>query len=82
MYTDEEYPDRTGWGHSTFRQSIRLAEDAGAKQLLFFHHDPTRSDDALDEIVARSRDYVMGRGGSLELDAAVEGVNYKVGSDE
>ena len=78
MYTDEEYAGRAGWGHSTFGQSLRLAEDAGVKKLLFFHHDPTRSDDELDTIVSRVRDGALARGCTLELDAAAEGVDLKL----
>ena len=76
MYTEEEYPHRAGWGHSTFTQSLRLAEDGGAKKLLFFHHDPMRTDDELDEIVSRMRDDAAGRGSSVEMEAATEGTEY------
>jgi phosphoribosyl 1,2-cyclic phosphodiesterase len=79
MYTDEEYPHRTGWGHSTFGQSIRLAEESGVKRLLLFHHDPTRSDDELDTIVARLRDAALARGSRLEIEAATEGVDIRLG---
>lgn len=78
MYTEEEYPKRIGWGHSTFGQSVRLAEESGAKKLLFFHHDPTRSDDELDSIVARQRDEALARNSTLELEAAVEGMDYEL----
>jgi phosphoribosyl 1,2-cyclic phosphodiesterase len=80
MYTEEEYPRRVGWGHSTFAQAVELAEDTGARRLLFFHHDPTRSDDELDEIVSRIRDDTLARGSALEVEAAVEGVDYKLES--
>lgn len=76
MYTDAEYPDRLGWGHSTFEQSVRLAEDGGVRRLLFFHHDPERSDDALDRIVARMRNEAVRRGSPLEIGAAQEGLDY------
>ncbi len=76
MYTDEEYPDRKGWGHSTFGQSISLAKEAGVKQLCFFHHDPSRTDDELDAIVASAQDEVGG--GSLTVGAATEGVYYEL----
>jgi len=75
MYTDEEYEDRRGWGHSTFRQSIRLAEEAGVESLLFFHHDPERTDDQLDDIVGRLRDEILARGSSLDVGAAHEGID-------
>ncbi len=76
MYTDEEYPTRLGWGHSTFSQSLKLAEDAGVKRLLFFHHDPERSDDQLDEIVEGIRADAASRGCTVEFEAAREGIDY------
>jgi phosphoribosyl 1,2-cyclic phosphodiesterase len=79
MYTEEEYATRVGWGHSTFEQSVRLAEDGGVKHLLLFHHDPTRSDDELDAIVNRLRDAALARGSSLVIEAAAEGVDIKLG---
>ena len=76
MYTEKEYPRRTGWGHSTFEQATRLAREGGVKQLLFFHHDPVRTDDELDEIVARQQDAVAATGSGLVVGAATEGVYY------
>ena len=75
MYTDDEYPARIGWGHSTFSQALRLAEEGEVKKLLFFHHDPTRSDDDLDEIVNRVRDDALSRGCAVEVAAAAEGID-------
>jgi phosphoribosyl 1,2-cyclic phosphodiesterase len=52
QYTDAEYPARRGWGHSTWEQAVAVAERAGAGRLALFHHDPTRTDDALVGIEA------------------------------
>jgi phosphoribosyl 1,2-cyclic phosphodiesterase len=71
-YTTAEYPEKEGWGHSTFRQSLELAERAGVSALHFFHHSPHRSDDDLDAIVRELRDDVASRGLSLEVAAAAE----------
>lgn len=79
MYTEDEYRSRAGWGHSTYEQAVRLAEESGAKRLLLFHHDPTRSDDDLDSIVARLRDAALARGSRLDVDAAAEGVEIALG---
>ncbi len=49
-YTAQEYPAKKGWGHGTFNSSIQYAKDAGAKVLFCTHHEPTRSDDALDAV--------------------------------
>lgn len=73
MYTDAEYPAREGWGHSTFGQAIRLAEEAGVRRLAFFHHAPDRSDDELDTIHALLREELGARGSRLETLVAREG---------
>lgn len=46
-FTDEEYPNFVGWGHSTWQEGVRLCTDAGAQRLAVFHHLPGRSDDEL-----------------------------------
>ena len=40
-YTDEEFPSKVGWGHSTWEEGVRLCKEAGAKNLAIFHHDRT-----------------------------------------
>jgi phosphoribosyl 1,2-cyclic phosphodiesterase len=79
MFTDEEYPSREGWGHSTFRQTLELAHEAGVKRLLLFHHAPERTDEALSEIVDRLRDEAGSRGISVPTDAAAEGTEIAFG---
>jgi len=79
MYTEEEYPHRVGWGHSTFEQSLRLAQEGGVKRLLFSHHDPTRTDYQLDAIVAKMREDAARGRGNLEVGAAMEGLDYTLG---
>ncbi|MBT0570869.1 MBL fold metallo-hydrolase [Curvibacter sp. CHRR-16] len=49
-YTDAEYPSKIGWGHGTFGSSIEMALQAQAKVLFCTHHEPTRSDDALEQV--------------------------------
>jgi ribonuclease BN (tRNA processing enzyme) len=52
QYTDEEYPQRIGWGHSAISHAVQLADLVEARDLLLIHHDPDRSDDQIDELVA------------------------------
>jgi phosphoribosyl 1,2-cyclic phosphodiesterase len=49
-YTEAEYPTYRGWGHSTWKEGVRLCEAAGVPQLIAFHHDPDHSDADLDRI--------------------------------
>lgn len=72
MFTDEEYVHVEGWGHSTFRQAVELAEDAGVKRLRFFHHAPDRTDADLVRIVEEARADAERRGSRLEIGAAAE----------
>lgn len=71
MYTDAEYAERRGWGHGSVEQAVRLAAAAGVPRLLLFHHAPTRSDAALDAIVADARR--AAREARVSVAAAVEG---------
>ncbi|MFP4623202.1 MAG: MBL fold metallo-hydrolase, partial [Gemmatimonadota bacterium] len=73
MFTEDEYPRVEGWGHSTFDQAVRLAEDAGVRRLFFFHHAPERSDAELLRILEGARAEVDRRGSALELGIAAEG---------
>jgi ribonuclease BN (tRNA processing enzyme) len=50
MYTDGTYENFKGFGHSTWQEGVRLVQDAGAKKLVIFHHDPTHDDDKMDAI--------------------------------
>lgn len=55
QYTDEEYPTRRGWGHSTWAEAVTVAERAAVRRLALFHHDPRRDDDALAVLEDRAR---------------------------
>ncbi|MDR0718190.1 MAG: MBL fold metallo-hydrolase, partial [Treponema sp.] len=50
QYTEEEYQQHRGWGHSSYAESIRTAEEAGVKKLVLHHHDPNRTDAQLEEL--------------------------------
>jgi phosphoribosyl 1,2-cyclic phosphodiesterase len=50
QYTDEEYQNFKGWGHSSFQQAAEVARLANVKRLIITHHDPDHNDDFLDEM--------------------------------
>lgn len=50
MYTEAEYANHVGWGHSTPERALALAEVAEVRMPVLFHHDPRRDDDALDAL--------------------------------
>ncbi len=47
QYTTEEYARTKGFGHSTVPRSIALAQECGAQETIFIHHDPSRTDELL-----------------------------------
>jgi phosphoribosyl 1,2-cyclic phosphodiesterase len=51
QYSTEEYKTHAGFGHSTYEEALSLAEQAGVKQLAFFHHDPVHSDTEVDALI-------------------------------
>ncbi len=46
-YTDADFPEYVGYGHSTWEEGVRLCEAAGAERLVAFHHRPDGADDLL-----------------------------------
>ena len=50
QYTEQEYKNKIGWGHSCMEDATRFALLADVKRLLLSHHDPAHSDSQLNEI--------------------------------
>ena len=73
QYTDEEYPSRLGWGHSSLTSTVDAALQAGARRVALFHHDPMHDDETIAKMVDTARDLIAARGASLECFAAREG---------
>ncbi|MCX6135528.1 MAG: MBL fold metallo-hydrolase [Ignavibacteriales bacterium] len=71
-YTPEEYIDRVGWGHSHYLFTLRVAAEADVKRLVLFHHEPTHSDDKVDDILRKCKAELKTRGYGFECDAAAE----------
>src|SRR5262249_10956899 len=64
QYTDEEYPDHVGWGHSRLTDTLTFARRVEAQRLLMFHHDPLHSDDFLDRFEESARERWREMGGA------------------
>jgi phosphoribosyl 1,2-cyclic phosphodiesterase len=76
-YTDSEYPGKKGWGHGTFTSSILSAHAAKAKVLFCTHHEPTRSDDALEAAFAQALKDNSDYAHNLDIRLACEGEAYE-----
>ncbi len=73
QHTAEEFPKKSMLGHSAVDYAIGLAKAARAKRVLLFHHDPPRTDDELDAIVAAHREQPIlveaaSEGSTIDLD--------------
>ena len=49
------YVGREDWGHSTWSHCVHLAKRLGEPRLIYAHHDPTSTDDLLDEMSVEAR---------------------------
>ena len=58
----EEYDRHKGWGHSTWVVGLKIAEVAGVKTFIAFHHDPAHDDEFMDNIAS---ELALARRGSL-----------------
>lgn len=76
-YTDAEYVTKVGWGHGTFGTSIASAKAVGAKLLFCTHHEPTRSDDALEQVFAEALKSHANNAVGMDIRLAREGDVYE-----
>jgi phosphoribosyl 1,2-cyclic phosphodiesterase len=74
QYLPDQYENgKVGWGHSTWMEAVRLAGDCNARRLVLTSHDPDRSDESIDHLVAQARSAFP------NTDAAREGMVIEVG---
>jgi phosphoribosyl 1,2-cyclic phosphodiesterase len=73
QYTVAEYRSRQGWGHSAVPAVVLQAIDARVRHLVLFHHDPRRTDAALDRLLSQARSLARSHRTRLRIDAAMEG---------
>jgi phosphoribosyl 1,2-cyclic phosphodiesterase len=76
QYTEDEYQQRIGWGHSSVANAVSFAAMTGAKRLLLFHHDPVHTDEDLDAHCERAKELWGGSGAPPEL--AREGMEIEL----
>lgn len=74
QYTEQEYAERVGWGHSSTSQVATFAERSKVERLLLFHHDPMHTDADVDHI--RDRVRALWDVGPDRCDAAAEGMSF------
>ncbi len=76
QYTPAEFAAKSTWGHCTVDYALSLAEQCHVGKLALFHHDPTRTDVALDEVERCATVEATARG--FEAFVAYEGLTLDV----
>jgi phosphoribosyl 1,2-cyclic phosphodiesterase len=77
QYTEEEYPRKVGWGHSSVAHAVAFAARSEAQRLVLFHHDPLHGDDELDALRERAQALWNGNGRAAPR-LAYEGMEIEV----
>jgi phosphoribosyl 1,2-cyclic phosphodiesterase len=77
QYLDEEYGAKIGWGHSSVSDAVAFCRAVDARRLVLFHHEPERSDSALELLQARARE--LTRGEQVPPEVAREGMVIELG---
>ena len=68
QYTAAELADRGYFGHGAAEYAAGLAHECGVGRVMLFHHDPARTDDEVDDLLAGGR-----AAAHLPVDVAREG---------
>lgn len=55
QYTAAELLAKPDWGHSSVNYSVLVASQTAARQLCLFHHDPSHTDEQLEEMLESVR---------------------------
>jgi len=73
-WSEEQLGTHQGWGHSSPREAVLLAAEAGCRRLVMFHHHPEHDDATVDQLLDRAREDAHRLAGGLAVDAAMEGL--------
>ena len=78
QYTDEEYPAKIGWGHSSLSATVEVALKAQVKRLALFHHDPMHGDEVVSAMVEVAQRLIAAQLSPLQCFAAREGQTLEI----
>ncbi len=77
-YTEAEYSQTKGWGHSTFQDALDLAVAAEVKRFCLFHHNQDRHDSQLLQIVMKCRQIISELGADIRCFAATQETELEI----
>ncbi len=76
QYLASEYPTKVGWGHSTIEYAVAVSRFAKVRRLALTHHDPIRTDAALDAVLSTLG--MTKEGGEMDIFVAAEGMEIEL----
>ncbi len=74
QYVHADRAHKVGWGHSFLQDVLELAKQARPKHLVLYHHDPDRSDDALDDVQRQAQAWLDEHAPGIVVSVASEGL--------
>jgi ribonuclease BN (tRNA processing enzyme) len=77
-YTPEEYRTTIEWGHSVYTDVLKLAVQAGVKQLGLFHINQERTDQQMDILVADCNQKLREQGSSINCFAVAKDMVFEL----
>ena len=78
MYTQDQWTNYKGWGHSSIPNAVQLGLDANVVNLFLFHHDPERTDKQVETVLKECRQMVKKAKKDCHVEAAAEGQRFSI----
>ena len=78
QYVDADMPEKRGWGHSTVNDVLALGKLAQTPQLVLFHHEPERDDNALDALGHAANAWLREHAPACRVTVAHEGWDVEI----
>jgi len=72
QYSEDEYEERIGWGHSSVEAAVEFTRAVAARRLVLFHHEPGHADDSLRRLEDHAQS--LADGGEQAATLAREGM--------
>jgi len=77
-YDDDDYKKKKNWGHSTYKDALRLAMEAGVKRFGLYHHNQERTDQQVDAFVRDCRKIIRQQRSDLQCFAVQQDMEIEL----
>lgn len=75
QYTNEEYPKKIGWGHTSLANACLLVKLCAVKKWIVTHHDPAHDDTFLGQKLTLTRQLLAQMGSTSLVEHAYDGLS-------